>query len=64
VAPSPELEPVAVTLLLWRSSGRTGAALSRPVTPIVMPASDRGMETAWSLAYSWYPSALVSAEDR
>src|SRR5580658_279682 len=41
---------------------RVGAALSRPVTPSTLPASDCGSETARSLARSGYGPALTDAD--
>ncbi len=43
---------------------RVGAALSRPVTPSVLAATDAGSETARSLARSRYWPALTLAVDR
>ncbi len=51
-------------LVLGRSSGRIGMALSRPVTPSTLPASDAGTRTGRSLARSGYRPALACAEAR
>jgi hypothetical protein len=48
-----------VTRLLPSTSGCTGAALSRPVTPSTVPAIQAGTDTGRSLARSWY--GLITA---
>ncbi len=45
-----EIAPAA--LVPGRSSGSSGAALSRPVTPRMLPASEEGTESGPSLARS------------
>ena len=52
------------SLASGRWSVRTGAALSRPVTPSTLLASAAGTDTAWSLARRVYGPALTVADDR